>query len=843
MATLDEFIAEKVKEKSGSVPSATSSKKTTPASNTATSALKTIQEPGKQRILAPAATLKSTGGLTALAGRAGLTSDVERILSKKGEDPSKYFSGGMITDIFDVLNTLQYGVTGVLKGKGFAEGVRTRQSFSDQDALGQYGIPGLIAGIALDIAVDPLTWIAPATIASKLGKVSKLAKATKAVNTAVGASRVGQFLGSRFVYRFGQDPVYRLIDERRIKNIGVATQNLIELVRPISKMDAPTQQAITAARKAGKLDSLAPEVLEKARPVYEALDALGKKAVDAGLLDEATWAANVGKYLPRLYRTHEVSSDAEKALDAVKGVFASKPTRIDLSRFKKLGDIPDDVRKAMGEIQEAAYPTAKAFVQLTHAVENATFFREVSQKFGRETLEEGFEALPKTARLGELSGKSVPKFIADSINEIARAKTGIEKFQAPIVGGFKFAKVILNPATHARNVASNMVLNSWEGMNPLDPRTLHAYGIAAKEIATGGKWATEARQVGLGLDTFASAEIRGFLDMPELNKLGKASSKVKGAMNKLADLYEGEEKFAKLAQYIFQRQTKGLSPEEAWKVAERATFNYAQVTPFIRRMRESLFGYPFITFTYKATPQAVKTAYKNPTRISNIGKLKAGIENQTNQEELSAERASEPQWVKDGFYVKLPIKDKEGRSAYFDLTYILPFGDLVSGQYLERSLSRETGLPVGPGQAIAEKLPLFQVISTLVRNQDFYGNKVFKESDPVQTQLGDVMRELTKTYMPPTVGDLIPGGYKSDGSRQPAKTMAVVNQARGITEGGTQTRTIMQELLRNVGVKINPVDLMLQQKYADYERQKALTTLLEEAGIIKKFQVKYTPKK
>ena len=96
-------------------------------------------------------------------------------------------------------------------------------------------------------------------------------------------------------------------------------------------------------------------------------------------------------------------------------------------------------------------------------------------------------------------------------------------------------------------------------------------------------------------------------------------------VDKLSNIYQKEEEFAKLAQYIFQRK-KGLVAEEDWKVAERATFNYAQVTPFIRRLRESIFGYPFITFSYKVTPQVAKTLVTKPTRISNIGKIKTGIE-------------------------------------------------------------------------------------------------------------------------------------------------------------------------------------------------------------------------
>ena len=201
---------------------------------------------------------------------------------------------------------------------------------------------------------------------------------------------------------------------------------------------------------------------------------------------------------------------------------------------------------------------------------------------------------------------------------------------------------MLNPGTHGRNILSNFLLNHFEGLSPV---RLDIYAKAAKQIATKGDLYKEAKAVGLGIDTFASNELKQFLISPEVNILGKAKNLTKSALNKASDLYQKEEEWAKMAQYIYQRG-KGLSPDEAIKIAERATFNYAQVTPFIRRMREAVWGYPFITFTYKVTPQVIKTIFKRPTKISNIGKIKQGIENQADLQELTKERVNEPQWIK-----------------------------------------------------------------------------------------------------------------------------------------------------------------------------------------------------
>jgi hypothetical protein len=169
---------------------------------------------------------------------------------------------------------------------------------------------------------------------------------------------------------------------------------------------------------------------------------------------------------------------------------------------------------------------------------------------------------------------------------------------------------------------------------------------------------------------------------------------------------------SKLSAFIFNRK-KGLGIEDAWKAAESATFNYAQVTPFVRKLRTSLFGFPFITFTTKATPIVVETALKAPQRISVFGKIKNDIENAADIKETAAERASEPAYIRDGFYIKLPIKDKNGNSAYFDLTYIIPFGDLVSGNFFNRQTSRETGLPESTTQALLSNSPVINLIKEI----------------------------------------------------------------------------------------------------------------------------------
>jgi len=786
--------------------------------------------------------LKTSAGLAAKAEQAGLGEEAKRITST-GEDPERLYSGGFVTDIFDTFNALQHGVVGMIKGKTFKEGMTTKESFTKQDAFAVSDDPILrvIGGTILDIAVDPLTYVpvlgagkAALKIASTTAKVAGKA-ATKLPVVGGAVEEIGNKVGRALIYRFGQDPVYKEIAERSQKAIGIGIQNMIDIVRPLTKLNPADQIKIANARKLGKLNELPTELLDRAKPAFAELDRLGKEAVDLGLLDETTYLDNLGTYMARLYKTKEVPETG-----VIKTFFEKKPQRIDISRFKKRQDIPEDVREAMGEILEAGYPTAKSLVQLTQAVEKAKFFREVGSKWGKTAeqmtpeLVGGLKKLPDAIGLGELAGKYVPAPIFDDLQELTRKPAeGWDALLKNAVAGFKYGKVILNPATHIRNIMSNFILNDFAG---LSPHRLDIYAKAGKELLIKGNVYKEARQAGLAVDTFAAHELKAFLKGPEGSILGKS----KQYLDKIADIYQKEEEFGKMAQYIFQRE-KGLSPDDAVKAAEVALFNYAQVTPFIRRVRESIFGVPFITFTYKATPQIIKTGITKPGKIGRIGKIKNAIENQVDIEELKKERANEPSWMKDGFYIRLPGVDEHGRGRYLDLTYVLPFGDLVSGNYFERPISRETGLPEDVPSAIAKNLAFPNMVRELWKNQDFFGNQIFLKSDPVEKQTWDMARYVMKSMAPPLVGDAISVGYK-EGKPIPSKYKKMTEEfSREEAEQGRYgRRTTEQSLLGYTGFKINPFDLESQAGYSERDKIKALQTLLEERGEINMGRYFYT---
>jgi len=877
--------------------------------------------------------LQTSEGLYRVAVQAGLKDRADKILREKEDHAKKIFSGGWISDIFDVLNIFQYGVVGMLKGKSFAEGVKNRESWTDDDALGEYGLPGIIAGTILDIASDPLTYIAPITIlkkipfvskafkglkeaifgkmvlktvdetanieklASGLGKVSKklpagirkTEQAKKLIKhyTVEGGTRWGQWIARKLVYMFGADPVFRRLYERSIKNIGISAMKFRELVDPVIKIDPKVLRKIVRINpETLRVERIPLKQLKKAVPeltsdqfkaiknLYDWFEKQIQRLVKLGLIPRELAEETIHKYITNAYLEYELGKGKgiwafvkklgirrlymrkrkrieelaigylkSTPIEEVKKIYpkvVSKTGKITLKNLTEdeIRDLASRYLLKLKRIEDPTYLMYKGYLNMVRDAENLELFHEVSQRFASDVMHEGFKQLPNNpSRLGPLAGKYVPEFIHDYIQEIARPIE--DTISRRLVAGFKFAKVILNPPTHGRNIASNSVLNWWKvGMNPLSPKTWKAYTLAAKEIKKPGKFFKEAVKEGFSASTFVAQEIRELLLGPEakmvMSKLGRASKEV---VDKLSNLYQKEEQFAKMAAYIYNRMFRKLKPAEAWRIAEAATFNYAQVTPFIRRLRESIWGLPFITFAYKAAPVAVETALRYPRRISIFQKVRRAIENYAGIEETEKERLVEPSWIRDGFYIKLPMKDKHGRSVYFDLTYILPFGDLISGQLIDREISRETGLPEGLPMAFLDKAPLLNFLKEIARNQDFYGDKIWKESDPVALQLGDLVRHMTKTYFPPLIGNEIPGGWTREGTRRTKGFLRFTKKE----DQTRQQRTLLQEMLGVIGAKVYPIDLDIQVTYKEWEKKRALETLLLESNALKEFRRTYIP--
>ena len=425
---------------------------------------------------------------------------------------------------------------------------------------------------------------------------------------------------------------------------------------------------------------------------------------------------------------------------------------------------------------------------------------------------------------GQLAGKWMHK---DTWAMLKESTDPAREFGEPVVMYFKHAKVIWNISAYPRNAMSAMVQNWWR--LGLGPWNVKAYINALHELRNNGPLLKEMKETGFSMRSGALDEIRAnYITESTVGKsiggpAAKVKEKVKHIDRMFANVYGHIDNVAKIAAYKYGRDVKGWAPEKALKAAYEATYNYSQVTPFVHRMRRAIWGVPFITFNLKSIELVASTLKYAPERISVFGKAKnalfqsAGIEAEQEGEVM-------PGWMRDSFVMRLPWKDGEGRSMYFDMSYILPVGAILNGEYLKN--------PAGQN-------PVLNTFKELSQNKTFSGYRIFNEYDDLEQVAVDVWLHSMKLAVPPTVAEQFSKGYDSNGNRVFSNTS--VFRDRNTQDRGAGERSFYQEMFRLAGMNVTPFDMESKERTFDFTRKKNLQKMLSDEGILKEFIRPYIP--
>lgn len=652
------------------------------------------------------------------------------------------------------------------------------------------------------------------------------------------------FLGRQFVTRYGQPAEYVEASKTRKKLIGAGFERAQELGERLQKgLSREEQQALGRMVKgeanAGDLQTMRTDArwndaIEAAKQARADMDSIGFQAVMQGLLRDESFFRNYGKYMPRLYRKYELQYG-----DVASKYGEKMPTRLDLDRFRARKDIPEEIRMLMGEILEPAYPVAKGLAQMAHDVETAKLFRFVADRpewaatdlntlWTARKNPQDYVQMPESKKLGPLSGKWVEKHIADDINLITRAHSEAAKVGRALISEWKFNKVILNPATHGRNLMSNVLLNHLGGL-PMTRVDVYYRGL--RDLATKGEYYREAKeQTDLMQGTFAQVELDALLDSWNktrgglMDRVAKASQllregRASQALNqvrlsqtkfgeKAAGIYQGEEAWFKLSKYIHNREA-GMEPKAAAADAQAWLFDYSEVPKFVDWARRSPFGAPFITFTYKALPRVAESAVKAPWRIGGIMAGIYAIQQASSNalgidEKQSAYLESiKPPRMKGKFagtpkYLLMPWKDKYGQLQFLDLTYILPWGDIG-----------ETGASGIPNALPGYASPMRAFAELALNKSGYTGKEIYKFTDSPAEVTRKTSLFLWRFAAPP----LAPGGYGFSRLQK-----AVTGEVDYFGRTSSLPTAAASSLL---GLKTTPFDPVIEARMRRSERNQA----------------------
>ncbi len=615
------------------------------------------------------------------------------------------------------------------------------------------GTPKLKAEILAEVAP---TFIHPDVIlGGKLLKGVGKAATTPAGQEVLG--KIGQLtdkyiptIKRAFTYKFGQPASAVAASEEAAIKTGMEIEEAEVISEKFLKYNAAEQRTIGSYLKGDKVVQLAPEAKQLADNVRAKFTYFGKRLVDLKILDAKTYQANLDKYLPTLYRVKELGKKLGRG---------GARLGADIARTLKKQNLPPEVREAYGEILEAGYPTVKGLKQLARLTNRFEMFQKMSvdPAVASSKLVEGWTKMRPGKDLGALANKYIHPEVATDLQQLVQTpKTllgkSFEKWKK-VLSAWKFGKVVLSPATHARNMMTNSFWLDVSGVGQGKQAIL--FPRAVKHLRTKDAMYRAAQRNGLIgtelvgsdialLETNFKVGAKGIKDT-----FANAINYGKRVANKAASLYQAEEQAFKLMKFE-DNLAKGMVEKAAALEAEQWIFNYSKVPPAVEAARQTII--PFATYFSKAIPQLGKAIIQNPIGVykyvvffdalEEVARKRAGI----SKEDVGLVREQ----TRGKRLIPLVTPRKDKRLQVLDVNFLTPWGEALQ--------TSEVGLPIP--QPFRPSGPPFALYNALLAGYDpFLQRKLYNDSDPTSVKFRNTTDYLGKAMLP----NLMPGvkGLKS----------------------------------------------------------------------------------
>lgn len=391
---------------------------------------------------------------------------------------------------------------------------------------------------------------------------------------------------------------------------------------------------------------------ENGQKLYEkmrmAIDGNADTLIELGALGEKN---KIKDYLKRYYTQHlETKTGLEK-------LYFNK-------KFKARKDLTHDERIALGMVEDASFVIPQTLAEQRTQILKATMLKKLSDRFGVDEMQDGYMLVPDETvgggvyRYGALAGRYVPKEIYGGLIDAGVLKHGMSELEQSwyaLIDHIKVNVTVKNPATHLYNVGSNFVMAYLHG----DISALVRFISMGKEKKA--QIVAEARKHGLNsaLTDFEGATVFGENRRPNLmltilkNAYMAKGSKLGDAMRRA---YAWEDELFKVAAFDKNMRERtaelgrALTDEEkaqAFKDASEAYVDYETPLPDMVRKLDKGGVFPFLHYTWKATPVVAKTMAKNPLRalslLAGLGML--GASSIFNEDD----DAIRPTWAADQF--------------------------------------------------------------------------------------------------------------------------------------------------------------------------------------------------
>lgn len=337
-----------------------------------------------------------------------------------------------------------------------------------------------------------------------------------------------------------------------------------------------------------------------------------------------------------------------------------------------------------------------------------------------------YSIVPKTKKYGMLAGMALRKEIANDIFGGMNMTTGDMSVAENILGDggtlgsfnrfWKWSKVSANPPSWVRNFVSNMILMNMGGVSFLKMPALIISSL--RDMQGKGKYKGQlhqlARDLGLTAGNFSNIELgrieREFKDLQirMKNKGGPMGviGMMKGAFNKVQDVtsdtYGGIDTLGKMMvlKHDLDKNKIKIKDLAEYKGAEKQTlddiaynaekwlFDYSNVLPSVKYLRNVPFGAPFASFTSFVAPLMLETAITKPWKFLPYYALGYAMkemfkdEFELDDDQYEGLKVSMSDYLREKAYgsifptaiIPFPYLDDNKRIQFMDVSYLYPWG-------------------------------------------------------------------------------------------------------------------------------------------------------------------------
>jgi len=729
---------------------------------------------------------------------------------------------------------------------GSREAVSRDLSFRDvAQRAGLKGKTAWAAGTVGDLVADPLNLV-PVGWFVKGGRAAlgaaRIPQATRAVGRvgqeaieAVGGGGLLEKAKRGFITDYGKPEGYVETFEKFGRNRSDRMEQAADFGRRLDEFSAPDQRVITDYLESSKTGRARDAILSRASAgtstvnksgdnildlsarVRQADIDIGNQLVTEGFMKPEVMKEMGGSHIQWMYR--QIEEDPKLAWKAAQeiGQLSLKPRERTKFLAQRKG-APD-----LDRIYEAAYPVAKGQRTAGSLLATREFFNEVAKRFAQDLPSEGYKLVRNDNVYGPLKNKYVPDAIYDDIVRASdQGEKGFPKIWKKGVGLWKYGKIVMNPASHARNIVGNFILADMAGLSPWK---VHRYVDGLRSLSTKDEFYTLAKKHSDFLtDTFAQTELPGILDsatsLPQL-KTGLVQllqKQGKKGLRSFGKAYQKEEEFFKQSFFIdhmktaLSKQGKSLSTigdeakaelaKAAGKAADEALFNYRKLPMAIDRARR--FGVvPFIAFPWKAAPATVKAMGNRPEVFTRYGNLMRAFE--PDIETQSEERRSVSDWMQSN-WMRLPentplVRNKYGEPVFLNLEFILPWTEV--GEIVDRTAKGELSqgfLGESGPQLSYLNVPAANIVAAVMLGRDTFSGR------PIEDYEGGASQYFLDQLLPNIWVDPVTG------MRRGAREMAAAKRGEHLDPSRRhlldEPRSFGSAVAKNIfGLSTQPVNL------------------------------------